>query len=171
MIAAFVPEIIGVLIAFVMQAVVAPYLAIGLVVPNVLLAYAVAFSVASERTTVSIMPFIAGLAFDLLGSGPVGGMALLTLVVCFASTFIVARFGDGSLFMPIVTIIAAIFLADILYAFICVTCGWDVGLGEALLHRSLPCGLYDTVIALLIYTLCRFIRHRRATEMDMPSIG
>lgn len=171
MIAMFAPEVIGAILAVVLQAIVAPYLAIGYAMPNLILAFAVAYSVASRRTTVCIMPFLAGLAYDLLGSGPVGAMALLTLVACFVATNVIARFGDDSPFMPVASIIVVIFLADILYGVIAVTCGWDVGLGEALLYRSLPCGLYDTVVALVMYPLCRFILRPKPSEMDLTSIG
>lgn len=171
MIAMFAPEIIGTIVAIILQAVLAPYLAIGSAVPNLLLAFAVAYAVASRRTTVCIMPFVAGLAYDLLGSGPVGAMALLTLAACFAATNLVMRFGDDSPFMPVVSIVGVIFLANILYAVLCTTCGWDVGLGEALLNRSLPTGLYDTVVALVMYPLCRFILRPRSREMDLSQIG
>lgn len=171
MIAMFAPELIGCIVVIILQAVVAPYLVIGLAVPNLILSFAVAYAVASRRTTVCIMPFIAGLAYDLLGSGPVGAMALLTMIACLVATNLVARFGHDAFFMPIVSIIGVIFLVHILYAVICVTCGWNVGLGEALLYRSLPGGLYDTVVALVMYPLCRFILRPKPSEMDLPSIG
>lgn len=171
MIAAFASEIIGAIIAIVLQAIIAPYLAIGSVVPNIALAFAVGFAVASRRTNVCLMPFLVGLAYDLLGSGPVGGMALLCMAAALLAPNLVARFGDDSPFMPIASLVLVIFLADVLYAVVCVTCGWDVGLGEALLYRSLPGWLYDTVVALVVYALCRFILRPRPTEMDMTSIG
>lgn len=171
MIAAFAPEIIGAVLVVLLQAIVAPYLAIGLIVPNMALAFAVAYPVAARRADACLMPFLVGLAYDLLGSGPVGGMALLCLLASLLATNVTARFGDGSFFMPVASIAAAIFLADVLYAFICLTSGVDVGLGEALLYRSLPAFAYDTVMALVIYPLCRFILRPKPSEMDLPSIG
>ncbi len=171
MIAAFSSEIICAVVAIILQAVVAPYLAIGFAVPNIALAFAVAFSAASRRTTICIMPFLVGLAYDLLGSGPVGAMALLSLLASIVAVNLVVRFENGTPFVPIAALCIVILGADLLYAVICVTCGWDVGLGEALLTRSLPSWAYDTVMAVILYPLCRFILRPKPDEMDLTSIG
>lgn len=171
MLARFAPEIIGAVVALVLQAIVAPYLAIGYAVPNLALAFALAYSVASRRTDVCVMPFLVGFAFDLFGSGPVGGMALLCLIGCIAATNLTARFGNDTVFIPVVSIVLVVFFTEVLYALVCVTCGWDVGLGEALLYRSLPGWAYDTVVTLVIYPLCRFVLRPKPDEMDLTSLG
>lgn len=172
MIARFAPTIALSVVAIALQAIVAPYLTIGYATPNIALAFAVAYTAASRRTSVCIMPFLVGLAYDLIGSGPVGAMALLTLASCVAVSFISARFGNDTAFIPLASACIAILIANILYAVICVTCGSaDVGLGEAVLYRSLPAWLYDTVVALVFYPLCRFILQPKPDEMDVTSIG
>ncbi len=167
----FVPEILCALVALILQVVIAPAIGIGYALPNFVLAFCVAFAVASRRTDVVVMPFLAGLAFDLLGTGPVGAFALLCLVASGAAALLFARMDNDTLFIPLACICLCILGAELLYACICVTCGWHVGLGEALLYRSLPNFLYDTVIALVMYPLLRLLLRRISGTVEMPSIG
>ena len=67
----FIPEILCTVVVLILQVVIAPAIGIGYGLPNFVLAFCVAFAVASRRTNVVVMPFLAGLAFDLLGTGPV----------------------------------------------------------------------------------------------------
>lgn len=169
--AAFGMETAGAVIAVLLQAIVAPYLAIGPALPNIALAFALAYAAASQRTNVVLMPFLVGLAYDLLGSGPVGGMALLALLAAILIQALIARFGNGTFFVPVASIVIALFLVNVLYALVCTTCGADVGLGEALLYRSLPAWAYDTVAALVIYPLIRFFLRPKPQELDLTSIS
>lgn len=171
MMAAFGIEVAGAVIAVLLQAIVAPYLAIGSALPNLALAFALAYAVASRRTNVVLMPFLVGLAYDLLGSGPVGGMALLALLAAIGAQMLTARFGNDTFFMPVASLIIMLLVANLLYAVVCITCGSDVGLGEALLYRSLPAWAYDTVAALVIYPLIRFLLRPKPQELDLTSIS
>ncbi len=169
--ARFIPEILCTLVVLILQVVIAPAIGIGYGLPNFVLAFCVAFAVASRRTNVVVMPFLAGLAFDLLGTGPVGGFALLCLVASGVAALLYDRMDNDTLFIPLACICICILGAEVLYACICVTCGWHVGLGEALLYRSLPNFLYDTVIALVMYPLLRLLLRRTSGSAEMPSIG
>lgn len=171
MMSRFVPEVICTVIVLLLQVMIAPAMSIGLITPNFVLSFCVAFAVASRRPNVVVMPFVAGLLFDLMGTGPVGAFALLCLVFSGLAVLLFFRMDNDTLFIPLVCICICILGADVLYSCICVTCGWHVGLGEALLYRSLPSFLYDTVVALVMYPLLRLILKRTDRNAEMPSIG
>lgn len=156
MIKLFGPEILGAFIAVVLQAYIAPYTEIGYAIPNFCLVYAVSYTVASRRTNVMFMPFLLGLAADFLGQGPVGAYAFVTLCACFIASRVVALFGNGTPTVPVLSIALVLFGANVLYAAIYIACGWNVAFGEAFVLRCLPVGLYDTVIALILYPFLRF---------------
>ncbi|MCI9128976.1 MAG: rod shape-determining protein MreD [Eggerthellaceae bacterium] len=164
-------EVIGAVIAFLLQALIAPYLAINDVTPNICFAFAISFIAATGKRGACVMPFLMGLSYDLLGSGPVGGYAVLTLAACTALAYLMDHLGNDSWPQALAFICAMALLASALYALLCVTCGWDVGLGEALLYRALPMWLYDTVFAIVFYPLVRLALRLSAQDQEMTSIG
>ncbi len=158
------------IVVVLLQAVAAPYLEIGYAMPNFALALAVAYPLACRDPHVIIMPFCVGLIFDLLGSGPVGAFAFLCLLSSLLAAQLAERLDNDTIFIPLAVLCATILLAQILYAIFYVACGWDVGLGEALLWRSLPGWLYDTVIAVILYLILRSIMARQQRKDDMAAL-
>ena len=99
------------------------------------------------------MPLVLGLLFDLMGGGPVGGMAFVLVLVTFLASRLFMALNNDTLFMPVAIMLACIMLVEVMYGLIVVVCGADVPLGEAFLYRTLPCMLYDCVIGLLLYPI------------------
>ena len=91
--------------------------------------------------------------FDLMGGGPVGGMAFVLVLVTFLASRLFMALNNDTLFMPVAIMLACIMLVEVMYGLIVVVCGADVPLGEAFLYRTLPCMLYDCVIGLLLYPI------------------
>lgn len=157
-------SIIGAIVAVLLQAVLAPAMAIGGAVPDFILAFIIARAVADPESG-PVLAFVLGIIYDLMGSGPVGAMAFCCLVVSLLCSRLLRLLNNDTLFIPIVLIVAGSFLADVVYGILVVICGADVPLGEALLTRALPCGLYDAAIALVLYlvlmTLARVVSPAR----------
>ena len=128
-----VAGVIGAVIAVLLQITVAPAITLFEAVPNFIVAFCIVRAVATPASSGSVMPLVLGLLFDLMGGGPVGGMAFV--------------------FMPVAIMLACIMLVEVMYGLIVVVCGADVPLGEAFLYRTLPCMLYDCVIGLLLYPI------------------
>lgn len=164
-----IPIIIGALIALVCQMILAPNVHIGDAVPNFMLAYIIAISVANMRGTNYVIAFIVGLLFDLSGTGPVGAMAFVCVAVMFACSQIVRALDSEGPLAAILVIIVACLASEAAYGLLMIACGVDVTLLDALVYRMLPCGLYDIVIAIIAYLLVlRFVfRERRTSEMKI----
>lgn len=141
---------IGAVAAVLLQAMLAPAMAIAGAVPDFILAFVIARAVADPESGL-VLPFALGLIYDLMGTGPVGAMALVCLLASLACSRLLMLLSNDTLFIPIVLIAGGAFLADAVYGILIVVCGMDASLGEALLARALPCGLYDAAIALVLY--------------------
>ncbi len=168
-----IPLAIGACVAVVLQAAIAPNIQVMAATPNFMLAYVVAIAVANARNAGYIMPFLCGLAYDLMGSGPVGAMAFVCVAVTFVASMAFQAFDNETMFIPVLLIVIFAFLSDVAYGLLMIACGIDVGLLEALVSISLPCGLYDTVLALIAFPLVlRFaLRGKRQNEMTIIDSG
>lgn len=159
--------IIGAVIAVLLQVMVAPLLTLFSAVPNFIVAFCVVRAVATPASAGSLIPFVCGLLFDLIGGGPVGAMALGLVLVTFFASRLYATLNNDTLFMPVAVLLASIMLAELFYGLVVVVCGAGVPLGEALLYRTLPCMLYDCVIGLLMYPIAA----RLMTERPLGQPG
>lgn len=160
---------IGAAAALLLQALLAPALALGGIVPNFLMAYALAVGLARPHRPALLLPFLLGMAFDLMGGTVVGAMALLLLLVSAGCQRLLVLLDNDSLFMPLGLLVAGVFAVELLYACLLVLCGFPVGLGEAWLFRSLPCALYDGVLAVALFFLMRFVLARMtAAPRELP---
>ncbi len=148
-----VSGIIGGIVAVLLQIIVAPMIALFGVVPNFIVAFCVVRAVACPTSAGSVLPFVLGLVFGLAGSGPVGGMAFILVLVTFLASRAIMALNNDTLFMPLSIVIAAIVLVEVLYGVLVVATGTGLPLGEAVLYRMLPCMLYDCVIGLLLYPI------------------
>ena len=141
----------GALIAFLLQVLLAPHIAIGFGLPNFMVAFCLAIAVARQDLTGPVLTFLMGLLYDLLSGGPVGGMAFsLTLAGALASSTF-RRANNDTTFMAVAVLVGAVFVAELVYGLLFLLFGYAIGFGEALAFRILPCFLYDFVIALAFY--------------------
>ena len=130
-----------------------------------------AVAVARPDTYGSVLPFVLGLLFDLIGGGPVGAMAFsLTLF-----TYLVARYsahvGNDSTVMSIVYMVLALLLVELSYGAILLLFGYNANLFEALAYRVVPCFVYDMVIACLLYPLARrFVQPSGVVRADITQL-
>lgn len=163
--------VVGGLVAFVLQVVVAPYIAISFAVPNFVVAFAVVVAMARPASCGPLLPFLLGLAFDLASGGPVGVMAFsLTLF-----SYVLARYfdhvGNDSLFMTLAFIALGVLLVELSYGVLLMLFGYSAGLFEAFAYRVVPCFAYDLVVSLLLYPLVkRFIQPGAATRTDITQL-
>lgn len=167
------PVAVGALVAVLLQVVVAPNVHIFAAAPNFILCYVVAIAVGNARKAGYIMPFVCGLLYDLLGSGPVGAMAFVCVAATFLASLAFQALDNETLFIPLAIILASCFLAELGYGLLMIACGMDVSLLDALLQVCLPCGLYDTVLSMIAYPLVlRFVlRGKQQNEMTIIDTG
>lgn len=142
---------LALLATLVLQAAVAPNIAIGGVAPNFLIIVVIVMALSDGSTEGAVVGFAAGLLFDLLGSSAVGPMALvLTLTGYTAGLFNRHVFAEGWV-LPVTVLTIASFLSEILYLIMLMVLGIDVSFGTALFARVLPGTLYNMLWAVLLF--------------------
>lgn len=143
--------VVGAVVAFVLQIALAPAVSLFSAQPNFLLAYALVVAIAIPNEAGPVLPFVLGLLYDLTGTGPVGGMALLLVVVCFLASRIFSLMDNDTLFMPLAIFVACALVIELFYGMLLMACGLAANPVEALLTRALPCALYDCAVGLVVY--------------------
>jgi rod shape-determining protein MreD len=156
------PTIAAILAAALLQAGLAPYLAIGGVVPNFLLVVVVTLALVEGPAAGASAGFAAGLIFDLLGSGPVGPAVLVLAVTGYMAGLLHENmFAEGWL-LPLTVLAVASIASTLAYGLMLDLLGAGGPFLLTFFTKILPEALYDTALGLLIYPwLARFLRQDR----------
>lgn len=156
------PTVVAVAVAAVLQAALAPYMAIGGVVPNFIFLVVTTIALVQGPTAGASAGFAGGLIYDLLGSGPIGPMALvLTVVGYLAGLLHEQMFAEGWL-LPLTVLGIAALGTEVAYGLLLGLIGEGAPFWSSLITRMLPAAVYNTVLALLVYPwLARFLRRER----------
>jgi len=159
----FLPTVAALAVATALQAGLAPYLAIGPVVPNFLLLVVITIALVEGPGAGAAVGFSAGLIFDLLGTGPVGPMVLvLALTGYFTGLMHENMFAEGWL-LPLTVLAIATLSAEVAYGLILMLLSVGGTFWWTFLTKMLPGAVYNTALALLIYPwLARFLRQERS---------
>ena len=145
--------VIGAIVAVLLQIVVAPNIALFSAQPNFLLAYVLVVAIVRPVDAGPVLPFALGLVYDLTGSGPVGGMAFLFVLVSFIASRAFSVLDNDTLFMPLTIFIVSALAAEMLYGVLLMALGLSASPLDAFLYRALPCALYDCVVGLILYPI------------------
>jgi rod shape-determining protein MreD len=156
------PTVLAILAAALLQAGLAPYIAIAGVVPNFLLLVVVTLALVEGPAAGASAGFAAGLIFDLLGAGPVGPMVLvLTVTGYMAGLLHENMFAEGWL-LPLTVLAIASLASTLAYGLMLDLLGAGGPFWLTFFTKILPEALYDTALGLLIYPwLARFLRQDR----------
>jgi rod shape-determining protein MreD len=157
------PTIGAVFVAALLQAGLAPYMAIGGVAPNFLLLVVVTIALVEGPAAGCSAGFAAGLIVELLGTGPVGPMVLVLSVTGYLAGLLHENlFAEGWL-LPITVLGIASLGAEITYGLILNLMGAGGPLLLTFFTKMLPAAVYNTALGLLIYPwLARILRRDRA---------
>ena len=163
--------VVGAVVALLLQLLVAPYIIVLSAMPNFTIAFTVAVAIARPRQYGPVLPFVLGLAYDLISGGPVGAMAFsLTLF-----TYLIARYfdsvGNDSLVMSLAFIVLGVLLVELSYGIFLLLFGFSANLFEALVYRMAPCFIYDSVLAVVCFFIARrFVQPTGATRADITQL-
>jgi|GEM_PF-268042 len=145
---------IGAIVALLLQIVLSPNIAIGAAMPNFCIVFVLIVAILRPAgNSALVLAFLLGLVFDLLGNGPVGVTPFLLVLVTFAAQRVFLILNNDTFFMPIVVLIAAVFLLEFLYAAFMITFGITTNIVEAFVFRALGCGVYDCVVGAILYPI------------------
>ena len=161
----------GAVVAFLLQIVLAPYIAIYSAVPNFVVAFSVVVAIARPAAYGPVLPFVLGFAFDMAGGGPVGAMAFsLTLF-----SYLLARYfdhvGNDSVIMSLAFIALGLLAVELSYGIFLLLFGYNANLFEALAYRVAPCFVYDAVVALVLFPIVkRFVQPGGVMRTDITQL-
>ena len=144
---------VGAIVAVLLQIVVAPNIALFSAQPNFLLAYVLVVAIVRPVEAGPVLPFVLGLVFDLTGSGPVGGMALLFVLASLAASRAFSVLDNDTLFMPLTIFTVGALAVEMLYGVLLIALGLSASPLDAFIYRALPCALYDCVVGLVLYPI------------------
>lgn len=153
----------AILAALLLQAGIAPYIAIGGVVPDLLLLVAVTLALVQGPRSGMFAGFAAGLLFDLMGTGPVGPAALVFCIVGFVAGSLQANtFAEGWI-LPVTILFFASIVAEVGYGLVLGVLG-EGGVSLGVVFRvMLPGAVYNAALAVLVYPwLARFLRQEKS---------
>ncbi|MCL2024223.1 MAG: rod shape-determining protein MreD [Coriobacteriia bacterium] len=149
----FLVNALTLLVALLLQILVAPYIAIWGVSPNFLMIAVVIMALVEGPNAGTVLGFIAGLLFDLLGVGPVGPMALVLAVTGYVAGLIHENlFAEGWL-LPVIVIAIATLTSEVLYMLVVLLLGTEASFFGAFIRIVLPSTLYNAVIATIVCPL------------------
>ena len=165
--------IIATILAVVLQIVLAPSMTIGAAMPNFIAVYVLCATLRNASARPVILAFVLGLIFDLIGSGPVGAMAFCLIVATALASAVFRNMSNDSWVTAMIILVVSCLIIELLYGIIMLLVGAGDGFGSALIHRILPCTLYDIVIAAFMYPIIsRLVAPRGSTKTDsIPIIG
>lgn len=154
-----VPAAGAILAAMLLQVAIAPHIAIGGIVPNMLLLVVVTLALVQGPRSGMVAGFSAGLIFDLLGTAPIGPGALVLCLVGFVAGSLQANtFAEGWT-LPLVVLFIASLIAEVAYGIVLAVLGEGGAVLGAVLTVMVPGAVYNAALAVLLYPwLARFLR-------------
>lgn len=152
--------------AVVLQVALAPHLALGRIVPNLLFLTVVTVALTRGPNAGCGVGFAAGLLLDLLGAGPIGLWALVLCVVGYLAGMLEANMFAHGWLLPVTVVFIAGLTAETAYAIVLSVVGVGGDFWTTFGETMLPGTAYNTVFALLVYPwLARVLRHEPSVPM------
>jgi len=155
--------IVGSIITFLLQVILAPNIAILDVVPNLFLVFVVLNAMYSTKTRACVCGFILGLLYDLLSVGALGTMAFVLSIIGFAVNSLNRDTFTSSWISQSFILLIAAFFAELLHSVFLSILGFDSDFMTSLIMRVLPGSVYNALFGLIVIAiLSRFSsRHKR----------
>jgi rod shape-determining protein MreD len=156
----------GSLIAFLLQVMIAPNIAILDVVPNFILGFVVLNAMSCNSIRSSLTGFVLGLLYDFTAQGPLGIMALVLAALGYSvSSLNKELFANGWPIQALLLLIAA-FFGELLHAAFLSISGYDPDFLLSVGMRVVPGALYDAVFGLIVFPLTGHFVNRTKRDPD-----
>ena len=150
---AYIPAIILVVLAILCQGILSNAITIGSATPNFFVAFALVIAAVFPTFSSVVLGFVLGLLYNLFCSGTVGTMALVLTLLTFVVVSIFSRMESVNIIFALVALLICGFLAEVLYGLLTATFVSGISVSEAMIHRALPCGVYDALITCVLYPI------------------
>ena len=142
-------------VAFFLQTFLSSNIAIYGICPNFFLIATLAVTAASSVRGATIAGFAYGLLFDLLGAGPVGGMALMLTILGFAVASLSNLIKADSFVTWLIILVAGALAVNFFYCIVLSLTGYETAFFAAIVYKMLPCVLYDSIIGAVCWLLVK----------------
>jgi rod shape-determining protein MreD len=153
--------VLGSLIAFLLQVMIAPNIAILDVVPNFILGFVVLNAMLCNSIRSSLTGFILGLLYDFIAQGPLGIMALALALVGYSVSSINKELFTSGWPIQAVLLLVAAFFGELLHAAFLSISGYDPDFLLSIGMRVVPGALYDAIFGLIVFPLIHYLSTKR----------
>ena len=157
------------LVAALLQGSVVPFIAVAGARPNLVVLAAASWAVAIGPREAIWWAFFGGLAADLLSGGPVGAMALASLLPVAALGLSESPGRPRSVLTGALLVGVASAGAGVIYAVVLALAGMQIPELPVALAGAISSGVYNAILAIATYPLCRMAR--RAAEKQASFTG
>ena len=146
--------LVAVVVAVLLQVLVAPIIPIGSVYPSFLVPLALVFAIVRGGVGVYAYAFVLGLLADLLSHTPVGLSSALLLLESLALSKAFEYLDKGTASMPLLALVAALFVYQAICAFVMAVMGQG-GFVDLFVQRALIGTVYDAAIGICVYLVVK----------------
>ena len=157
------------LVAALLQGSVVPFVAVAGARPNLVVLAAASWAVAMGPREAVWWAFLGGLAADLLSGGPVGALALAALLPVAVLGLTEAQGRPRSVLGGALLVGSASLAAGVIYVAVLALAGVQLPELPVLLANVVSGGIYNAVLAIATYPLCRMAR--RGTDKQSSFTG
>ena len=159
--------LIGSAIAFMLQVILAPNIAILDVVPNFILVFVVLNSMFSTKVRSSLTGFVLGLLYDFVSQGALGIMSFVLSIIAYVISSLNKDLFANSWIAQAFFLLIAAFFGELLHAVFLSILGFDNDFLMSLGMRVLPGSLYDALFGLIIFPLMSRFGSNRKRDTGM----
>lgn len=145
--------VVAAVVATFVQILLAPYISIGYAHPNFMVVTCLVVAVIRSERYGCVLPFVMGLLYDLLSGGPVGAMAFSLTAFSVGTAWFAERAGNSTAFMDMVMMAIGLLLVEMSYGMFIILFGYSANYVEAFAFHTLPCYLYDFILAAIGYLI------------------
>ena len=157
------------LVAALLQGSVVPFITVAGARPNLVVLVAASWAVAAGPREAIWWAFLGGLAADLLSGGPVGALALASLLPVAALSLAESQQRARAVATGALLVGIASFAAGVVYAIVLALAGISLPDLATVATTTISGAVYNAVLALATYPLCRMVR--RSTEKQASFSG
>ena len=144
-------------VAFLLQVILAPNIAIGGISPNFFLVMLVPVCIISSQRASVIAGFVFGLLFDLLGAGPVGAMSLVMAAAAFFLSGMLETFKIDRISTWLIVYGVLSLAVSFVFCVVVSIMGYEQSFLASIVFRVLPWTVYTLVAFAVAWPIYRKI--------------
>ncbi len=148
------PKLVAIAVgAFLLQTILAPNMSISDISPNFFIVGLAMVLARSSQKTATIAGFVAGLIFDLLGSGPLGCMSLSMAIVSYFACILSDMIKLEDIVSWLITVGVLTLAINLVYCIVLSISGFESSFFGALVFKVLPWTIYTIIVSAAFWPL------------------